>query len=172
MASEKQTHQKQAQTTEAGDRSPLPFEPKRKKVEKPAAKAPAPRSSSSSNQVSAPAAARTATADIPEVVNRRMLKRMAFFCGVPTFLGVSTFFVSYFVITQGLFNLPHTAVLLVSLGFFGLGVVGLSYGALSSSWDEAEPGSLVGLSEFQTNLGRLTGAWREAGEQKRQGKKP
>jgi hypothetical protein len=97
---------------------------------------------------------------IPEVVSRRMIGRMAFFSGIPTFFGMSTFFVSYFLITKANIELPHYAVVLISLGFFGLGIVGLSYGVLSSSWDEAVPGSKLGWSEFATNLGRMTSAWR------------
>jgi hypothetical protein len=94
-----------------------------------------------------------------------MIRRMAIFCGVPTSLGVSSFFVSYFVVVNGLLELPNTAVLFVSLGFFGLGVLGLSYGALSTSWDEDNPGGWVGIDEFKVNLGRMRQAWQEAREQ-------
>lgn len=38
---------------------------------------------------------------------------------------------------------------------FFLGLVGLSYGVLSASWDEDEEGSFLGIEEFQTNVGRL-----------------
>ena len=103
---------------------------------------------------------------IPEVVNKRMVRRIAFFCGVPTLLGISTFVLSYFIISRGWFALPHTAVLLVSLGWFGLGVMGVSYGALSASWEEEESGSLLGIAEFKTNLGRTLAAWRAAKQQR------
>jgi hypothetical protein len=53
------------------------------------------------------------------------------------------------------------------MGFFGLGVVGLSYGMLSASWDEDQPGSKLGWREFKTNLGRLTAGWRSQREQKK-----
>jgi hypothetical protein len=79
-----------------------------------------------------------------------------------------TFVVSYFIVTKGVFKLPNSAVLLVSLGFFGLGVIGLSYGLLSASWDEERPGSLLGFEEFSTNLGRMTDAWKAARQQKSQ----
>jgi hypothetical protein len=55
-------------------------------------------------------------------------------------------------------------VVLVSMGFFGLGVLGLSYGVLSASWDEEIPGTKLGWQEFTTNLGRMTSAWRSAGQ--------
>ncbi|MEM6424214.1 MAG: PAM68 family protein [Cyanobacteria bacterium P01_D01_bin.128] len=101
-------------------------------------------------------------AGIPEAVSRRMIKRMAFFSGMPTFLGVITFFGSYVAITQGLVEVPGIFVLLSTMLCFGLGVLGLSYGALSSSWDEDTPGSLLGGAEFQINFGRMTSAWRDS----------
>lgn len=154
-------------------KAPLPFEPARKKDAKPA-KAPA--IGARSPAKTAPSKARKAERStprreemqIPDVVSRRMAGRMAFFCGVPTSLGMLTFVVSYFVVTKGLFKLPNSAVLLISLGFFGLGVIGLSYGLLSASWDEEHPGSLLGFEEFSTNFRRLTDAWKSAKKQKTQ----
>ena len=99
---------------------------------------------------------------IPEVVSSRMIRRMALLSGVPILLGVLTFVGSYFIVVNDLFNLPNTAVLLVSMGWFGLGVLGLSYGVISASWDEDTSGSLVGWTEFSTNFQRLVGAWQEA----------
>jgi len=99
---------------------------------------------------------------VPEVVSDRMIRRMAILSGLPIVLGVLTFVGSYFVVVNDLFNLPNTAVLLVSMGWFGLGVLGLSYGVISASWDEESPGSLLGWSEFTLNFERLMAAWREA----------
>lgn len=101
---------------------------------------------------------------VPKDVSNRMARRMAVFCGVPTALAMLTFVVSYLAIAHGWFHLPHVAVLLVSLGFFGLGVLGLSYGILSASWDEQKPGSLLGSGEFKTNFGRMVAAWRATRE--------
>jgi hypothetical protein len=155
-------------------RKPLPFEPakSRKKPEKQSAAAPVEASVSKkagdqqpdkglpdkgSSDSRLPTRAEMA---IPQIVSQRMARRMALFCGIPSLLGVSTFFVSYFIVTNGLYPLPNAAVVLVSMGFFGLGVLGLSYGVISASWDEAVPGSRLGWSEFNTNIGRLTEAWR------------
>lgn len=99
---------------------------------------------------------------IPEAVSKRMISRIAVFCGAPTLLGISTFFVSYLIVSKGWFDLPNTAVLLVSMGCFGLGVLGLSYGVLSASWDEEASGSTLGWEEFNTNFGRMREAWRAA----------
>lgn len=99
-------------------------------------------------------------AQIPAVVSQRMVRRMALFCGVPTLAGFSTFPLSYLVVSRDWFNLPVFVVLLTTLGLFGLGVLGLSYGVLSASWEEDQPGTRLGWSEFKLNFGRLTEAWR------------
>lgn len=102
---------------------------------------------------------RAAATAIPEVVSQRMLRRMLVFSGTPTFLGVAAFFVSYLLIVKQQIELPSYAVLLTTLGCFGLGVVGLTYGVLSASWDEDRPGNWLGWDEFQVNFGRMTSAW-------------
>jgi hypothetical protein len=89
-----------------------------------------------------------------------MIRRMALFCGIPTALGISSFVISYYIVANELLELPTIAVLLVSLGCFGLGVMGLSYGILSTSWDENRVGSLLGWEEFNVNFGRMVQAWR------------
>lgn len=99
---------------------------------------------------------------IPEVVSSRMIRRMALLSGVPILFGVMTFVGSYYIVINDLFELPNTAVLLVSMGWFGLGVLGLSYGVISASWEEETSGSLLGWSEFTINFQRLVGAWQEA----------
>lgn len=103
---------------------------------------------------------------IPDVVSKRMGKRMALFCGIPTLLGLGTFPTSYFIVQKGI-ELPNVAVLFVSLGLFGLGVVGLTYGVLSASWDEDRVGGWLGFQEFQTNFGRMTEGWKAARERQR-----
>jgi hypothetical protein len=97
---------------------------------------------------------------VPKVVSNRMARRMALFCGIPTALGMATFIASYIIKSYTLFKLPNVVVLLVSIGFFGLGILGLSYGVLSASWDEERIGSKLGGQEFRTNWGRMMSAWR------------
>lgn len=106
---------------------------------------------------------------VPDVVSKRMARRMAFFCGVPTALGMLTFVVSYLAVIQAGIKLPNVAVVLVSMAFFGLGVIGLSYGILSASWDEERVGSRLGSEEFSLNFGRLTEAWKAARQKKLEG---
>jgi hypothetical protein len=150
----------------------LPFEPskKRQKPEKNTTKKSgkqAPVSKKSENKL--PETAKTSESKapltkaemaVPKVVSDRMARRMALFCGVPTALGMVTFVASYLVISHGWLKVPNVAVVLVSMGFFGLGVLGLSYGVLSASWDEEILGSKLGWQEFKTNWGRMTSAWR------------
>ncbi len=130
----------------------LPYEPKGKPKAPVAKKSP-------SKPISSPKGSRSprskSAQGIPEVVSKRMAKRMAIFCGVPTFLGLSTFPLSYFIVFQNGIELPNVAVLLASLGCLGLGVLGLSYGVLSASWDETLPGTKLGWQEFSLNCGRL-----------------
>ncbi|WNZ23461.1 PAM68 family protein [Leptolyngbya sp. NK1-12] len=151
-------------SSDASKRKAMPFEPRSTQTEKQNEKKsgkPAGQSASAtkSNRTSK-SKPKVRTEGIPEVVSRRMVKRVALFCGIPTALGMSTFIVSYLVVSNDWLQLPTYAVLLVSLLWFGLGVLGVSYGVLSASWDEDRAGSWLGFSEFRTNWGRMTEAWR------------
>ena len=127
----------------------LPFEPKSKRKKSPKEQAqptaekpiesPTATASEASSRRSAKQYSREETS-IPEVVSRRMLRRMLYFSGMPVVLGVFVFFVSYVLIVQGIAALPNVVVLLITLACFGLSVVGLSYGALSASWEEGHGG--------------------------------
>jgi len=148
-------------------RDRLPFEPRQKR-KKPAKTQPEPEPAPAPSQTDSKKDKQTTTSResmaVPDVVSKRMVRRMALLCGIPTVLGIATFFVSYLLITNLGVKLPNVAVILVSMGFFGLGVLGLSYGVLSASWDEDIPGTKLGWQEFTTNLGRMTSAWRSAGQ--------
>ena len=91
---------------------------------------------------------------IPPAVSNRMARRVALATGIPTALGMASFIVSYVVVSRGLLDIPPIATLLTSGGFFLLGLVGLSYGVLSASWEEA-PGSLLGIEQIGVNIVRL-----------------
>ncbi len=149
-----------------GSSSPTPTA---KVAPSPSAKASAQVSSKGTSKGPKPTPSRYTQAEtrIPDAVGRRMLRRMLTFSGIPTGLGVVIFFVSYGLIVRQVVDLPNVAVLLVTMGCFGLGVAGLSYGALSSSWDENRLGSVLGVEEFKINFARLTNAWREWRESRR-----
>ncbi|EDX86772.1 hypothetical protein S7335_4478 [Synechococcus sp. PCC 7335] len=102
---------------------------------------------------------------IPAAVSKRMLRRMAVLALSPIALGVGIFFLSYYLLSREIVEFAPVVVLLTTMGCFGLGVVGLSYGMLSASWDEA-PGSLIGMDEFKLNLGRMKDAWQASRQSK------
>ncbi|MBW4645812.1 MAG: PAM68 family protein [Goleter apudmare HA4340-LM2] len=149
-------------SAEESERSRLPFEPNKKRQKSVKAKSQPPIQSQESEQKASkqPPFAKQEMA-IPPVVSQRMVRRVAGFCGIPTALGITTLVASYLLAVYGDINLPPIAVLLVNMGFFGLGVLGITYGVLSASWDEERVGSLLGLSEFRTNWGRMVAVWRE-----------
>ncbi len=114
----------------AEKRDPLPFEPRR----------------------AAPEASRNQA--IPREVANRMARRVAIATGVPSLMGMAVFVISYLVVSRGILDVPPGITLLGSGFFFLLGLVGLSYGVLSASW-EPQPGTLLGLEHLKPNLQRL-----------------
>ncbi|MGQ9837196.1 MAG: PAM68 family protein [Cyanobacteriota bacterium] len=97
-------------------------------------------------------------APIPPEVSRRMVRRILIFSGIPSGIGLSSFFVNYYLLVNHVVALPSYFTLIESLSFFGLGFLGISYGVLSASWDP-EPGSLLGVGEFRRNLSNLFKQW-------------
>ena len=76
---------------------------------------------------------------IPRYVADRMARRVAVFTGLPTVAGMGVFVGSYLLITKGIADIAPGLTLAGSGFFFLLGLVGLSFGVLSSSWDQ-QPG--------------------------------
>ncbi|MEO1374233.1 MAG: PAM68 family protein [Cyanobacteria bacterium J06635_10] len=149
------------------ERNRLPFEPnkKRQKPSKTKAQTPITKEEVSKEESNTPPFSKEEMA-IPQVVSQRMVRRVAWLCGVPTSLGILTLVASYLLIIYADIKLPPILVLLVNMGLFGLGVLGITYGVLSASWDEQRVGSLLGLSEFTTNWGRMVAGWRETRQKK------
>jgi Photosynthesis affected mutant 68 len=58
-------------------------------------------------------------------------------------------------------DLPVYVVYVVQTIFFGGGLLGITYGILSSSWEEGREGSAWGLTELKANLPILMKALRE-----------
>ncbi|MDE5071557.1 MAG: PAM68 family protein [Trichodesmium sp. St5_bin8] len=147
-------------------RKPLPFEPakSRKKQGKKLASSPKTKvtEKQSTPNLSEKSKRVRAESSIPEIVSRRMISRMVLLSGTPLLLALLTFVFGYFIIINDLFTLPNQVILLVSISFFGLSVIGLSYGIFSASWDEDKKGSLLGLQELKTNFQRMKEAWKEA----------
>ncbi|CAK6696299.1 PAM68 family protein [Synechococcus sp. CCY9201] len=128
---------------------PKPFEPRgSRKPAKATAK------SSISPKASGSAKASRGQQAIPEMVANRMARRIAIATGIPSALGMGVFVASYFLVSRGVVDIAPALTLVTSGAFFLLGLVGLSYGVLSSSWEDV-PGSLLGLEQIRVNLGRL-----------------
>lgn len=140
----------------------LPFEPRKKKKKqdkqpvtnsKATVKAKSAKKSTNKREESSLSA-------IPDAVSKRMARRMMFFSGIPTAIGISSFFVFYWLFAQKIIEFPPYLVLLVTAGLFGLGFIGLSYSVFSASWDEEREGGFVGFNEFKLNFGRTISAWK------------
>jgi len=97
---------------------------------------------------------------IPPTVAQRMARRIAIATGVPTLLGIGVFVASYLLVSRGVLEIPTGVTLVSSGGLFLLGLLGLSYGVFSSSWEEA-PGSLLGVEQIRLNLERLRASGRQ-----------
>ena len=122
-------------------RSSLPFEPKGSKQ-------------GSGNKDTKSASTAVKQEAIPRYVADRMARRVAIFTGLPTVAGMGVFVGSYLLITRGIADIAPGLTLATSGGFFLLGLVGLSFGVLSSSWDP-DPGSVLGLENLRPNLQRM-----------------
>ncbi|MEY2643358.1 MAG: hypothetical protein RLZZ611_7 [Cyanobacteriota bacterium] len=96
---------------------------------------------------------------IPPAVANRMARRIAVATGVPTLLGMATFVASYLLVSRSMLDIPPAVTLVTSGGFFLLGVLGLSYGVLSASWEDA-PGSLLGFEQIAVNVSRLRSSFK------------
>eukprot|EP00470_Lotharella_oceanica_P005857 CAMPEP_0170178074 /NCGR_PEP_ID=MMETSP0040_2-20121228/11650_1 /TAXON_ID=641309 /ORGANISM="Lotharella oceanica, Strain CCMP622" /LENGTH=205 /DNA_ID=CAMNT_0010421031 /DNA_START=61 /DNA_END=678 /DNA_ORIENTATION=+ len=92
---------------------------------------------------------RTAAA---EQVSNRILGRMVTFAGIPTFSGILLLPLFYFLRVSKGIEIPLSAVYASQGVFVGAGLLGITYGALSASWDPSRPGSALGVDEFKTNL--------------------
>ncbi len=143
----------------------LPFEPSNNK-KKPAKTAPTPTTKANSKSAKSQKSSKTKNPDaslsaIPKAVSNRMVRRMVVFSGIPTALGISSFFIFYWLLSQNIIDFPPYLVVFVSAGLFGLGVLGLSYSIFSASWDENRPGGIMGFAEFKTNFARTVSAWRD-----------
>jgi hypothetical protein len=91
---------------------------------------------------------------IPDAVAGRMARRIALATGIPTLMGMAVFVASYLLVSRQLLDIPPAATLVASGGCFLLGLLGLSYGVLSASWEDAQ-GSLLGFEQIPLNIGRL-----------------
>ena len=98
---------------------------------------------------------------IPKYVANRMARRIAFTTGIPTLSGMGVFIGSYFLISKGIAEISPTVTLVSSAMCFLLGLLGLSYGILSASWD-FNPGSFLGFENIKPNINRMKDAFKSS----------
>ena len=96
---------------------------------------------------------------IPSYVANRMARRIAFTTGIPTLSGMGVFVGSYFLISKGIAEISPTVTLVSSALCFLIGLLGLSYGILSASWD-FNPGSFLGFENIKPNINRMKDAFK------------
>tara|TARA_Y100001968_G_scaffold181687_1_gene166375 strand:- start:208 stop:648 length:441 start_codon:yes stop_codon:yes gene_type:complete len=101
------------------------------------------------------------TSGIPKYVANRMARRIAFTTGIPTLSGMGVFIGSYFLISRGIAEISPTVTLVSSAICFLVGLLGLSYGILSASWD-LNPGSFLGFENIQPNISRIKDAFKSS----------
>tara|TARA_B100000965_G_scaffold405017_1_gene437557 strand:- start:304 stop:744 length:441 start_codon:yes stop_codon:yes gene_type:complete len=98
---------------------------------------------------------------IPKYVANRMARRIAFTTGIPTISGMGVFIGSYFLISKGIAEISPTVTLVSSAICFLFGLLGLSYGILSASWD-FNPGSFLGYENIKPNINRIKDAFKSS----------
>ena len=89
---------------------------------------------------------------MPEVVSNRMLRRVVPFAGLPVAGSVVLFGGFYFANTQLGLDLPPSIVAYSTQALLLLSFAGITYGVMSTSWDEEEEGSFLGFEEAKTNV--------------------
>ena len=98
---------------------------------------------------------------IPKYVANRMARRIVFTTGIPTLSGMGVFIGSYFLISKGIAEISPTVTLVSSAICFLVGLLGLSYGILSASWD-LNSGSFLGLENIKPNINRIKDAFKSS----------
>ena len=96
---------------------------------------------------------------IPKEIANRMSRRIAVTTGIPTISGMGVFVLSYYLITEGIAEIPPVITLISSGGCFLIGLLGLSYGILSASWEKST-GTLLGIENIKPNISRMKQAFK------------
>lgn len=91
---------------------------------------------------------------VPELIANRMITRIAWFLGIPLFGGLSIFVAAFFAVKKYDISIEPSVVAYATQVPFVIGLLGISYAIISTSWDEEE-GSALGMSEFKLNFSRI-----------------
>lgn len=90
--------------------------------------------------------------ETPQVVVDRMFKRVITFAGAPVLTGILLFPLFWYLRVVQKIEYPIWVVYVTQALMFGGGLLGISYGILSTSWDPRREGSALGWTELQANL--------------------
>jgi len=99
-----------------------------------------------------------AAAAIPEKVAQRMGQRMLTFVGLPLFLWLGSFVGFWYMATYRDLEFQPALVATTTIVLLAVSLLGITYSVMSTSWDEDrvdEDGGLLGVQEFQRNVGNL-----------------
>jgi hypothetical protein len=102
---------------------------------------------------------------VPEIVADRMLGRIIAFFGVPVFGGLAIFVGAFFYSKKYDMVAPPAVIAYATQVPFVVGLVGISYAILSTSWEPETKGSLLGVAEFKINLQRIKDGLSRTSEQ-------
>lgn len=94
---------------------------------------------------------------MPEVVSQRMLRRVVPFAALPVFGGVLTFGAFYYANVQLELDVPPTIVAYATQALLLLSFAGITYGVMSTSWDEEVDGTLLGTENLKRNFDLMRG---------------
>ena len=92
---------------------------------------------------------------VPEIVANRMIGRIAAFFGIPVFGGLAIFVGAYFYGKSTDTVIQPSVIAYATQAPFVLGLIGITYGIMSASWEPENDGSLLGIDEFKINLQRV-----------------
>ncbi|KAJ8773180.1 hypothetical protein K2173_028357 [Erythroxylum novogranatense] len=96
--------------------------------------------------------------EIPEEIFYRMIRRILVAVGVPMGLGLALLYVFGVVREQNLWEVPMWLPFSTTFITFGASLFGIVYGALSTSLDPNNKGSVLGLEEAQKHWDEM---WEE-----------
>jgi len=94
---------------------------------------------------------------MPEVVSQRMLRRVVPFAALPVLATFATFAGFYYANTQLELDLPPQIVAYATQALLLLSFAGITYGVMSTSWDENEEGTLLGWENVGPNIAAMRG---------------
>lgn len=87
----------------------------------------------------------------------QMGKRMLPFVGIPLLGGMGSFVGFWYMATYKDMEFQPVLVAGTTIALLVIGLVGITYSMLSSSWDENREGSLLGTDEFSRNIDNIKG---------------